>query len=303
MTDELALPEEGGQPDVPVAPEPVTQPEPTALPEPEPHEPEETEELRVEQERYTVPKSVVTEFARATGRSLADAKRVLQTGLDSERIYGVHRSREGDISRREAEVAAREATLKRESRPQPSKRPDVTTDPVGFWGWTAERLEKLDKFDEVLEGLRGTIEAQRTQQADAELERQYFDTHRTIMEQKKAEGSPYVNPRLLANVIDRYGIADRDDLTMEEKIEAGYRIAAWDVPHATTAHPATPATPAPRPRALPPRVSVPRPSAMPGAPGGAPPGETLDQRRSRLLNSEVANSTWQTIAALERNGD
>ena len=288
MTFPPALPTEDGQV-TPVAP-----PELTAPPEPEPAPAEEIQELVVERERFQVPKETISRLAQATGRSEADMVRVLQTGMDHSRIYAEQRSAERELARRSAEIEAEKQALSaRVPSTAPTGRPKVEDDPVAFWAWTADRLEKLDQLDKFMSDFKSTYAQEREARTDAEQEAQFFTLHEEMMEQKRAEGQPVVDARTLAATIDYYGIDLRPGLSLSDMMEAGYRIASWGVPAATT----VPSLP--RPRAVPPRQLVPRASG--GAPPatGPQPGETIEQRRERLLNSEVAGMTMQQIHALE----
>lgn len=291
------VPDPGAEPTAP-APAP-----PDAAQEPV----EDLLDLRVETEQYQVPRTTVQDLAARFGRREEDIVRVLQTGLDHSRVYGDLRIRDRELARREAELAARERELERNPpAAPPASRPKVEEDPVAFWNWTADRLGKLDMIDALNQRLATMEESQREALQDDMLAEQYWSIHEAMMAEKEAQNLPVVDGRTLARVIEYYGLSDRPGMSMEDKMEAAYRIASYGVPRRVQdARPAPGHRPTSPPRSEPPPpVRVPR--AAPGpplGPGEGPPGETLEQRRARLFAHPVANMTFAQLHAMEQAGE
>lgn len=289
---------EGGQTATPPAPADAASQEPV----------EDLLDLRVESEQYQIPRTTVQDLAARFGRREEDIVRVLQTGLDHSRIYGDLRLRERELARREAELQARDREVRAPAAQVPVARPKVEEDPVAFWNWTADRLTKLDAIDALSERIVQMEEHAREAQEDDILAEQYWSIHEQMMQQKEEQQLPVVDGRTLARVIDYYGLADRPGMSMEDKMEAAYRIAAFGVPSRVTARPAPRSAAAPPPSPIrsvpPPRVGIPRASSgPPAAPGEGPPGETLEQRRERLFRHPVANMSYAQLHQLEQAGE
>lgn len=268
--------------------------------------PEEVAELRWGRETKEVPISAVNSWADALGVTPEHVKTWTQMGRDAANVYAESRAREAELSRREAayeaksrDLATKLEKLERANGVQPtSTRPDILADPVGFWNNVASKIDKLDKVDEIDEIKRMVNETHRRMEEEREAitdelsEQEFVNEYKVMMEQYKAKNLPSVELQVIAQALDKFVTEIPEGTSVRDLLDIGYRIVTWDrVGNARVNQEQRRIREQPRAR-----VEVPSGVDTPASVDGAPPGETLEQRRARL-HRQIGGMTmgeWHT---------